>query len=169
MLYLIDPRGAVWSADTTLGAARARARVDGAQLDDQRWTTAQMRLSYEDYLDLALRHGLAVPHGLMLDSGFVDHALAPARLDASLRNQDELSERLEHVGRDTEDPSPRLPERRRVHEAGRSSLADRQSSAEKKARDIVNAPVRRDLVDHWDRLDGVLPVTVSQELHAEQA
>ena len=25
MLYLIDPRGAVWSADTTIGRARARA------------------------------------------------------------------------------------------------------------------------------------------------
>ena len=26
MLYLIDPRGAVWSADTTIGRARARVR-----------------------------------------------------------------------------------------------------------------------------------------------
>ena len=34
MLYLIDPRGAVWSADTTIGRARARARVDGRPVDD---------------------------------------------------------------------------------------------------------------------------------------
>ena len=36
MLYLIDPRGAVWSADTTIGRARARARVDGRPVDDSK-------------------------------------------------------------------------------------------------------------------------------------
>ena len=35
MLYLIDPRGAVWqSADYTLAKAVARQRVDGRPVDD---------------------------------------------------------------------------------------------------------------------------------------
>ena len=45
MLYLIDPRGAVWSADTTIGRARARARVDGRPVDDLKFTKAAMLLT----------------------------------------------------------------------------------------------------------------------------
>lgn len=63
MLYLIDPRGAVWSADATIGQARARARVDGRPIDDLKFARAAMLLTLDDYVDLALRHGVEAPAG----------------------------------------------------------------------------------------------------------
>ena len=60
MLYLIDPRGAVWqSADYTLAKAVARQRVDGRPVDDLPLATARLEIDAADALDLALRHGLA--------------------------------------------------------------------------------------------------------------
>ena len=80
MLYLIDPSGHVYEADTTFGAARARERVDGRPVADQNWHRAAMLLDYDDYLDIALRHGVKCSKGLMLDAGFVKHALAPSKI-----------------------------------------------------------------------------------------
>ena len=103
MLYLIDPRGAVWSADTTIGRARARARVDGRPVDDLQFTKAAMLLTFDDHVDLALRHGVAAPRGLLLDHGFVAQVLAPANLKAQRANQDAIAEQLAVVERRTED------------------------------------------------------------------
>ena len=56
MLYLIDPRGAVWSADATIGQARARARVDGRPIDDLKFARAAMLLTLDDYVAVSYTH-----------------------------------------------------------------------------------------------------------------
>ena len=124
MLYLIDPRGAVWSADTTIGRARARARVDGRPVDDLKFTKAAMLLTFEDHVDLALRHGIAAPRGLLLDHGFVAQVLAPANLKAQRANQDAIAEQLAVVERRTEDVGSLRSHR---HAAASSAFVMRRS------------------------------------------
>jgi hypothetical protein len=165
MLYLIDPRGHVYEAETTLGAARARERVDGRPVADQNWHRAAMLLDYDDYLDIALRHGVTCSKGLLLDAGFVKHALAPSQLKASGRNQEAVAVQVQAVGRDTEDRSTRLHERAMMVKSALSGHSSRLSKAEDKAREILQADVRQDLVEHWHRLGGILPEATSAELH----
>lgn len=165
MLYLIDPRGRVSQADTSFGAARARQRVDGRPVEKQNWHQAVMELEYEDYLDIALRHGVKCSKGLMLDAGFVKHALAPSRLKASGRNQEAVAVQVQAVGRDTEDRPTRLHQRAMTLKNALAGHASRLSQAEDKAREILQADVKQDLVRHWQSLGGILPETVSAELH----
>ncbi|MGK3946145.1 hypothetical protein ABK046_48320, partial [Streptomyces caeruleatus] len=58
---------------------------------------------FDDHVDLALRHGVAAPRGLLLDHGFVAQVLAPANLKAQRANQDAIAEQLAVVERRTED------------------------------------------------------------------
>ena len=168
MLYLIDPRGHVYEAETTFGAARARERVDGRRLEDQAWHKAAMLLDYDDYLDIALRHGVTCSKGLMLDAGFVKHALAPSQLKASGRNQEAVAVQVQAVGRDTEDRRTRLHERAMMVKNALSGHKSRLSEAEDKAREILQADVKQELVRHWQSLGGILPESTSAELHAQQ-
>ena len=66
MLYLIDPRGAVWSADTTIGRARARARVDGRPVDDLKFTKEGATYG-EVFLENERQHSEANFHGYDVD------------------------------------------------------------------------------------------------------
>jgi len=164
MLYLIDPRGAVWSADATLGRARARQRVDGRPLDDLPFTKAAMVLDLEDFVDLALRHGVAAPRGILLDHGFVECALAPSKLKQERRNQEQVAAQLAPVTRCTEDDDVALYRRDALHEEADRRLAERIEKAESTAREILQAEPRRDLLDHWKALGGAVPATVTADL-----
>ena len=165
MLYLIDPRGRVLEADATIGRARAQWIVDRRPLDDLPWKRAVQVLDYDDFLDIALRHGIAVDRGLMLDSGFVKHALAPSRMKATARNHESVAVQVDPVGRHTEDRSLRLNEHAITTAAAERNTARRLAAAEDKARDILQADVNQDLVHHWHRLGGVLPEATSADLH----
>ena len=165
MLYLIDPRGHVYEAETTIGAARARERVDGRRIDDRAWHKAAMVLDYDDYLDIALRHGVKCSKGLMLDAGFARHALAPSKLKASGRNQEAVAVQVQAVGRDTEDRSTRLHQRAMTLKNALSGHKSRLSKAEDWAREILQADVNQDLARHWQSLGGILPESTSAELH----
>ena len=164
MLYLIDPRGAVWSADTTIGRARARARVDGRPVDDLKFTKAAMLLTFDDHVDLALRHGLAAPRGLLLDHGFVAQVLAPANLKAQRANQDAIAEQLAVVERRTEDVgSLRSHRHAAAYEGADQSLERRIKKAEETARETLQAAPDEDLVRHWTRLGGAVPATLQAD------
>lgn len=163
MLYLIDPRGAVWSAEATLGRARARTRVDGRPIDDLPFKRAAMVLELDDYVDLALRHGVAAPRGLLLDDGFVQRALAPSQLKAQQRNQDAIAEQLEPVHRHSEDDSVRVLRREAVHEGASRALATRIKQAEKAAKETLQADPDEELIGHWTRLGGRIPATIEAD------
>jgi len=167
MLYLIDPRGAVWSADATLGRARAQARVDGRPIDDLPFRKAALELDMEDYVDLALRHGVAAPRGILLDHGFVDHALAPSRLKAQKRNQDEIAEQLTPVARYSEEDTVRLHRHDSVLDGAHRSLDQRISAAEEQAKETLQADPDEDLLRHWRALGGRVPATITADLGAD--
>lgn len=164
MLHLIDPRGAVWSADTTIGYARARARVDGRPVDDLAFTRAAMLLTLEDYVDLALRHGVEAPRGLLLDHGFVAQALAPANLKAQRANQDAMAAQLEPVERRTEDAgSLRGHRHEAAYEGAHQDLDRRIRKAEEAAREILQKEPDEGLIRHWTRLGGAVPATIQAD------
>ena len=164
MLYLIDPRGAVWSADATIGHARARARVDGRPIDDLKFTKAAMLLTLEDYVDLALRHGVEAPRGILLDHGFVAQALAPSNLKAQRANQDAMAEQLELVERRTEDEgSLRSHRHDAAYEGAHRDLDRRIKKAEEAAREALQKDPDEDLIRHWRRLGGEVPATIEAD------
>ena len=167
MLYLIDPRGAVWSADVTLGRARARARVDGRPVDDLPFTKAAMVLDQEDFVDLALRHGVAAPRGILLDHGFVERALAPSKLTFQQRNQDAIAEQLEPVQRRTEEDSAKKSRHEAAYEGAHRKLATRIEKAEEEARETLQAEPKDELVGHWTRLGGRIPATIAADRRSD--
>ena len=165
MLYLIDPRGAVWqSADYTLGKAVARQRVDGRPVDDLPLATARLEIDAADALDLALRHGLAAPRGILLDGSWVSQVLKPATLKAQRSNQDATAAQLEPVERYTEGEPVNRHHRDVVREGAPRALDKRIEQAEKDARDALQAAPRRELLAHWRGLGGTLPETIVADL-----
>lgn len=163
MLYLIDPRGAVWSADATIGQARARARVDGRPIDDLKFARAAMLLTLDDYVDLALRHGVEA-RGILLDHGFVAQALAPANLKAQRANQDAMAEQLLPVERRTEDAGSLRGHRHdAAYEGAHQDLDRRIKKAEETARETLQKTPDEDLIRHWRRLGGDVPATIEAD------
>ena len=74
---------------TTLALLAAGVAVDVIDLGVPSVITrglAAMLLTLDDYVDLALRHGVEAPRGILLDHGFVAQALAPANLKAQRAN-----------------------------------------------------------------------------------
>lgn len=164
MLYLIDPRGAVWSADATIGQARARARVEGRPIDDLKFARAAMILTLDDYVDLALRHGVEAPRGILLDHGFVAQALAPANLKAQRANQDAIAEQLLPVERRTEDAGSLRGHRHdAAYEGAHQDLDRRIKKAEETARETLQKTPDEDLIRHWRRLGGDVPATIEAD------
>ncbi|MDO5634958.1 MAG: hypothetical protein Q4G34_08845 [Micrococcus sp.] len=167
MLYLMDPRGGLHSAETTLGALRAQEKTGGRGFRRAGWQKAIAVLEFEDYVDLALRHGVAVNEGLVLDAGFVEHVLMPSRLRAQQANQERVAAQLEPVRRDTEDRSLALHDRHALGVSADRDLSRRLEKAEDSARDILQGEIRHDLVAHWRRLGGQVPQVTHEELLAE--
>ncbi|MDY6055196.1 hypothetical protein [Micrococcus sp.] len=164
MLLLIDPRGAVWSADVTYGRAVARHTVDGRPLDDLPFRRAALVLDLEDYVDLALRHGVCVPRGLLLDGGWVDTVLKPGTLEAQRRNQDRVAEQLRPVERNTEDDTVRLYQRDTMLDGAQDDLNERIEKAQEDATRTLQAPPRHELIHHWRGLGGPLPASIVENL-----
>lgn len=164
MLYLIDPRGAVWQSDYTLARAVARQRVDGRPVDDLPLTRARLDIDPADALDLALRHGLAAPRGILLDGSWVSQVLKPGTLKAQRSNQDATAEQLEPVERYTEEEPVKRHHHDAVREGAPRALDKRIEQAEEDARKALQAAPRRELLAHWRGLGGTLPETIVADL-----
>ena len=114
--------------------------MDGRPVDDLKFTKAAMLLTFEDHVDLALRHGVAAPRGLLLDHGFVAQVLAPANLKAQRANQDAIAEQLAVVERRTEDVgSLRSHRHAAAYEGADQDLERRITKAEEAARETLQA------------------------------
>lgn len=167
MLYLIEPHGRLRSAETTLGDLRARQKMGGG-FRRIVWRTAPQLLHMDDYVDLALRHGVTAQTGLILDESFVEHARRPAELRAQQANQERVAAQLAGISRDSEDRSMRLHDRRALHDGADRDLARRLEKAEDKAREILQADIQSELVLHWKALGGTLPQATRAELLADE-
>lgn len=164
MLYLIDPRGAVWQSDVTLGRALARQKVDGRPVDDVPLKKAVLPIDEADVLDLGLRHGVAAPRGILLDGGWVTQVLQPSQLKRQRANQDATAGQLEPVELRTETDSLRSSRHAAVVEGAHRDLDKRIEKAEKAAREALQAAPRRELVTHWRGMGGGLPATIQADL-----
>ncbi len=157
MLYLIEPNGPLkWNdlpARVVLEAARDR-NVDLARLD---WPVAE-RPPTRDFLRVALRHGVACSVGLVVDAGDVidltradelrGHAAKTPAMRESLASADALMERLapgwtEH-GRDLD---AKIVE----------SLERAAQEADEDVAELLAAPVKPELLEHWRSLGGFVP------------
>jgi hypothetical protein len=157
VLYLIEPNGPLkWNdlpARVVLEAARDR-NVDLARLD---WPVAE-RPPTLDFLRVALRHGVACSVGIVVDAKDVidltraddlrARAARTPEMRASLAPQDALMEKL----------LPGSAEYSRNLDAQIVESMERLAwEAEDDVAELLAAPVKPELVEHWKSLGGFVP------------
>jgi hypothetical protein len=159
MLYRLRPMTTLeWSDISGRDAMKASVEHD-ADLDRIDWQPTESRAFSNDLLRIALRHGIATSSGIVLDAlHTVDLGRADeirlgqqavdehwGRLQAS---QGELMERL-MPGSSAIDEE--LSERVR----GTSDQAAREANED--LAEVLAAPVKAELMQHWSSLGGSLP------------
>jgi hypothetical protein len=122
--------------------------LDRAGLDGLPWAPAE-RVFTGDLLRIALRHGVPSPAGLVVEAR---HTVAPGRADDQL-----VIDEAQAALRETE-------ALRVIEQAypGTSELAGRldeklRQRAEAHLAELLAAPVRPELAEHWRRLGGHYP------------
>jgi len=141
MLYRLRPPANVTWCDAV--------SLTQADLDELPWAPATERLFGADLLRIALRHGVASPAGLVLDArhtvalGRADDQVAIDEAQAALRESDALRV-IEQTYPGTSELADRLDEKLRERVAAHLG-------------DVLAAPVRPELAEHWRRLGGRCP------------
>lgn len=159
MLYRLRPMTTLeWSDISARDAIEAAVEHD-ADLDRIAWQPTESRVFSNDLLRIALRHGFATSSGIVLDAL---HAVDLGRADEirlgqqavdghwnRLRaSQGELMERLmPGAGAIDEELSERI--------RGTSDQAAREANED--LAEVLAAPVKTELAQHWASLGGSLP------------
>jgi hypothetical protein len=156
MLYRLRP-----PADLTCCAVPGvAARLARAELDGLPWAPAEQRAFGDDLVRIAVRHGVPSHAGIVLD---VRHTLDLGRADDLRRNRLVLDEAREEL-RDS--ASMRLIEQlypgsfewgAHLDEQARKTIERVARKAEADLAEVLAAPARPELIEHWRRLGGRYP------------
>ncbi|MEA5365027.1 hypothetical protein VA596_36220 [Amycolatopsis sp., V23-08] len=153
MLYRLHPPATV----TWCAAPGGTLRLGPAGLDALAWAPAEELGFTDDLLRIALRHGVPSGTGLVLD---VRHTLDLGRADALRRNQAVLDEARAELA---ESESMRVVEQlypgsyewgAQLDERARETIENVARKAEADLTEVLAAPVRPELAEHWRRLGG---------------
>jgi hypothetical protein len=131
----------------------------GADLDQLDWEPNEDRMFSFDLLRIALRHGVPSKHGIVLDA---QYALDLGRSDQLRIGQQQVDE-LQAQTRATSGPLmesliPGWTESGIELDARSRESAERiAAEADADLADVLAAPVKPELADHWRRLGGQIP------------
>lgn len=147
MLYLIEPDGTVLSNPLTVGDVRVLQRRDRRDPATLAWEDAE-GIPPHEVLTAALRHGVDIRRGLMVDARFVDQLLEPEKLRVEAQEQARVREQLLQVsvGARQEDEEQDRRARQRAEDAIQSS----RTRAEK----LRSTDVDPKLDAAWTRMGG---------------
>jgi hypothetical protein len=156
MLYRLRP-----PADLTCCAVPGDTiQLARADLEKLPWTPVEERAFSDDLLRIAVRHGVPSRAGIVLD---VRHTLDLGRADDLRRNRLVLDQAQAEL---RESASMRLIEQLypgsfalggRLDEQARETIERVARKAEEDLAEVLAAPVRPALVEHWRRLGGRYP------------
>ncbi|UOZ05100.1 MULTISPECIES: hypothetical protein [unclassified Amycolatopsis] len=155
MLYRLSPPGTVsWCAAPGDAVSRAPAELDALP-----WAPAE-RAFGADLLRIAVRHGVASPAGLVLDARHtVDLGRADGLRSDQLAIDDAQAGLRESVAmRLIEQAYPGSGElAAQLDEKLRKAAENTAREAEAQLAEVLAAPVRPALAEHWRRLGGRYP------------
>jgi hypothetical protein len=159
MLYRLRPTATLEWSDLPGQTALEAADKHGADLDRLTWQPTESRVFSNDLLCIALRYGIATASGIVLDA---IHAVDLGRADEIRLSQQTLDESesklrasqgalIEHL----------MPGSNAVGEklAGRVHMTSGQAAreADEDLAEILAAPTKPELAQHWADLGGRLP------------
>lgn len=160
MLYLLDSDGTVFENSMSVGRALVRRKIERKSLDTLTWQLAPKTVTMERVLRAALRFGIPTGRGLIVAAGYVRTLDAPDLLGDGRDQQQGLTEQLATLP----DPSPQFGAARTdAYQARLSKLSEQRSAAESKMTssleraesqrdELLQAPIRDDLAEHWASL-----------------
>jgi hypothetical protein len=159
MLYRLRPLATLEWSDVPGTPALEAAVRHSADLDRLDWQPAESRVFSKDLLGIALRHGVATSSGIVLDAL---HAVDLGRADEIRLSQQAVDESqgrlrashgalMEHLMPGSNAIGKELADR--VRET--SDQAARE--AEEDLIEVLAAPVKTELAQHWADLGGSLP------------
>jgi hypothetical protein len=156
MRYRLQPPATV----TWCAAPGGTIRSGPADLDGLPWAPAEEHGFTDDLLRIAVRHGVPSRTGIVLD---VRHTLDLGRAGELRRNQAVLDQARAELG---ESASMQVVEQlypgsfawgARLDEQARQTIERAARKAEADLAEVLAAPVRPELVEHWRRLGGSYP------------
>ncbi|MGW0810772.1 hypothetical protein [Nonomuraea sp. NPDC002799] len=159
MLYRLRPIATLEWLDLPGPYALEAAAKHGADLDQLTWRPTESRTFSNDLLLIALRHGVATKSGILLDAR---HTVDLGHADEVRLGQQALDESQSQLHASHGKLMEKLmPGSTAINE----DLADRiRVTSERAARDadeelaeVLAAPIRPELAQHWADLGGVPP------------
>ena len=158
MLYLLRPDGSMGWANDVGGSLRQIAAEGTNDLSAWPWDPAE-RVVDSAALRVALRHGVAIPAGIIVDGGLVVQQGDAAKLRATHEDLKASRAALDRANGDfLEAVNP--GSRASGHEINRRVDETVETTAARfdvKAGRVVSGPADPGLVAHWQHLGGMLP------------
>jgi hypothetical protein len=159
LLYLVTPSREVLWLQLPAGITLATAAQNDWDLAHLEWAPSEQPFS-EPILKLALAHGAMASNGLILEGGFVAQATHGDRLRDSLQQLHNADAATAEGDALLEQLMPgRRAHRDRLDQAIDAQAEELIVEADDEARELIDAPPKRDLVEHWTSLGGDLPAT----------
>jgi hypothetical protein len=159
VLYLVQPHDGVKWDDTpgaraTIEEARQRSEVDLLRLD---WKESE-RLLTEDGIRVAIRHGVACRTGIVVEGEHLVRLWHPQEIRKTARDAQLARHALAPQEALIESVLPGSTEySRQLDAAVAKSTGQAIREAEADAAALLAAPVKPELVAHWESLGGRVP------------
>ncbi|USX50616.1 hypothetical protein [Lentzea sp. HUAS12] len=162
MLYLLLPDLTMKWVDVPATSTLKLARENDADLSQLPWEPSERRAS-TTVVRWALRHGVPTAHGLVLHAPELSVVDTPNEIKKAHEGVKQSREQLANsaASRLVEQIMPGSAEHGRQLDAEvDSSTAAALLEAEKELQESLSAEADHDLIDHWKKLGGALPVPV---------
>jgi len=161
MLYRLRPLADVTWCDVPGSTIKLPERYPGAELDRLPWLVAEAQPFTNDLLKIALRHGAVTASGIALDVVHTADLRRAAELRRTQQDVDDVQAKLRasSVSQLMERLMPGWTASGEELDARVQVGTDNAiREAEEDLSEVLNAPERPELVEHWTRLSGRLPV-----------
>ena len=160
MLYRLRPLTDVTWCDVPGSTIDLAERHPGAELDRLPWLPAEARPFSVDLLKIALRHGATTASGIALDAVHTADLGRPDELRRTHRAAEDAHAKLRasSAGQLMEQLMPGWTASGEDLDARiRTGTNNAIQEAKEDLAEVLAAPERPDLVEHWTRLGGHLP------------
>lgn len=161
MLYRLRPLVDLTWCDVPGSTIELAERHPGAELDRLTWLPTEAQPFTNDLVKIALRHGAVTASGIALDAVHTADLGRPAELRRTQQDVDDAQAkvRVSSTGQLMEQLIPGWTASGEELDAQIGTSTDEAiREAEEDLAEVLNAPERPELVEHWTRLGGRLPV-----------